>query len=296
MYPATQRSNLSDDGCPMSTPVQMISVNDIDDPRLEDYRDIRDRDLMGSDGRRGLFIGEAVLVVDVMLSFPGMTRSVLASEQQADRLAEMIASSASPETPLFVASSELLESIAGFDIHRGVLACGNRPDESIQSLENIIPAVQTKATVLICEKINNIDNIGMLFRNAAAFGVDAVVLSPDCHDPLYRKSLRVSIGHALRIPFHRSSNWTETLDALRNDHQLALIGTTLHSSAQSLDEITPPSRVGLLVGSEYEGLQNETMKRCHELARVPMAPGTDSLNVGVASAICLHRFSQSKRA
>ena len=156
----------------MKSPIEMIRIESITDPRVEDYRDIRDRDLIGPDGRRGLFIGETVLVVEVMLGIPGMTRSVLASEQQADRLAEMIAVSASPDTPLHVASRESIESIAGFDIHRGVIACGHRPMCSTRSLSNIIPPLGREATVLICEKINNIDNIGMLFRNAAAFGVD----------------------------------------------------------------------------------------------------------------------------
>jgi tRNA G18 (ribose-2'-O)-methylase SpoU len=150
----------------MSSPIEMSRIENIDDPRVEDYRDIRDRDLIGPEGRRGLFIGEAVLVVEVMLSFPGMTRSVLASEQQAEKLSEMVASSASPDTPIYVASLEMIESIAGFDMHRGVLACGNRPVESNQSLSGIIPPLDREATVLVCEKINNIDNIGMLFRNA----------------------------------------------------------------------------------------------------------------------------------
>ena len=279
----------------MTSGTEMIRIDDLEDPRLEDYRDIRDRDLMGTGGRRGLFIGEATLVVEVMLSFKGMTRSVLVSEQQADRLAAMIADSTSPDTPLYVASSALIESVAGFDIHRGVLACGNRPDNSDQSLKKIIPDQTRSATVLICEKINNIDNIGMLFRNAAAFGVDAVVLSPDCHDPLYRKSLRVSIGHALRVPFHQSSDWLKTLDELRDGHAIELIGTSLDPNAQTLEELTPPKRVGLVVGSEFSGISRDTITRCHYLARIPMAPGTDSLNVGVAAAVCLHRFSQTER-
>jgi tRNA G18 (ribose-2'-O)-methylase SpoU len=279
----------------MKSPIEMIRIESISDPRVEDYRDIRDRDLIGPDGRRGLFIGETVLVVEVMLGIPGMTRSVLASEQQADRLAEMIAGSASPDTPLLVASRESIESIAGFDIHRGVIACGHRQTCSTRSLSNIIPPLGREATVLICEKINNIDNIGMLFRNAAAFGVDGVVLSPDCHDPLYRKSLRTSIGHALRIPFHRSIEWTGTLDQLREDHDLELVGTSLGRDALPLDEIEKPHRIGLLIGSEFDGLSPDALARCRHLARIPMAPGTDSLNVGVAAAVCLHHFSQAQR-
>lgn len=273
----------------------MITIDDISDIRIDDYRDIRDRDLMGVDGRRGLFIGEAVLVVEVMLSYPGMTRSVLASEQQAGRLEAMIASSNSPETPLYVASQELIESIAGFDIHRGVLACGERPLDEERSLDAVIPPDGVDATVLVCDRINNIDNIGMLFRNAAAFGVDAIVLSPDCHDPLYRKSLRVSIGHALRIPFHRARDWNATLRTLKEDHDIALIGTSLDAGATPLEELATPGRVGLVMGSEFDGMREETIRACDHIARIPMAPGTDSLNVGVAAAVCLNRFSRANR-
>lgn len=295
MYLRPTIADLSEDVGHMSSPTERIPINDSSDPRIEDYRDIRDRDLRGSGARPGLFIGEAILVVEVMLSFPGMTRSVLASEQQADRLEAMIARSNSPQTPLYVAGTQLMRQVAGFDIHRGVLACGNRPEESSRSLEEIVPETSREATILVCDRINNIDNIGLLFRNAAAFGVDAVVLSPECHDPLYRKSLRVSIGHALRIPFHRSKNWSHTLDELRSRHQIELIGTSLDPSVVPLEQVPPTRRVGLLVGSEFDGLGPESTAACDQLVRIPMAPGTDSLNVGVAAAVCLHRFSRSQR-
>ena len=278
----------------MSSNGNLIRITDPTDERIEDYRNIRDKDLKGPDGRKGLFIGEAVLVVEVMLATPGMTRSILVSEQQVDRISTLVAESASPDTPILVADSNLIRSIAGFEIHRGVLACGNRPDRESSTLESILPPPEEPATVLICDRINNIDNIGMLFRNAAAFGVDCVVLSPDCHDPLYRKSLRVSIGHALRIPYHQSRNWAGTLEELRN-HRIRVIGTSIDPEARPLDEVVPSTRTGLVMGSEFEGLGATSLEHCDQLVRIPMAPGTDSLNVGVAAAVCLHHFARKNR-
>ena len=265
-------------------------IEDPDDPRIEDYRDIREKDLLGKGGRAGLFIGEAVLVVEVMLERPGMTRSILVSEAQLGRVVDLVAKSPSPDTPIYVADQHLIESIAGFDIHRGVLACGNRPAEDACTLDAVLPPAEAPARVLVCDRINNIDNIGLLFRNAAAFGVDCVILSPDCHDPLYRKSLRVSIGHALRVPYHRARDWEGTLVELKR-RGIEVIGTSLDPAARPLKELEAGNRVALAVGSEFEGLGAGSLRHCDRLVRIPMAPGTDSLNVGVAAAVCLHHLS-----
>ena len=279
----------------MSDQVRRIPVTDVNDPRIEEFHSIRDRDLRGSASRPGLFIGEAVLVVKVMLERKGMTRSVLTSEPQADRMARLIADSESPDTPLYVASTEIMNGITGFPIHRGVLASGHRPDPANTTLERILPDVGKDCTILVCDGINNIDNIGLLFRNAAAFGVDAVILSPDCHDPLYRKSIRVSIGHALRIPFHRSTDWASTLRVLSERHRMRIIGTSIDDRSTRLDEMERPRRTALVMGGEFEGLGPEALSACDALVRIPMTPGTDSLNVGVAAAVCLHRFSHAHR-
>ena len=154
-----------------------------------------------------------------------------------------------------------------------------------------------RSTVLVCESIRNIDNIGSLFRVAAAFGVDAVVLSPDCHDPLYRKSLRVSIGHALSIPWARSEDWAGDLDRLRTRHDLHLIGASV-GDGSTLPEAVPTdyrNRIGLVMGSEFDGLGSESTSGCDALVRIAMAEGVDSLNVAVAAAVLLDRFSTAPR-
>ena len=134
----------------------------------------------------------------------------------------------------------------------------------------------------------------MLFRNAAAFGVDGVLLSPSCHDPLYRKSLRVSIGHALDVPFARSRDWAGDLADLAR-RGITLIAAAATETAVAIDEVTPPRRVALVVGQEFDGVSPTTLDACDHVVRVPMSPGVDSLNVGVAAAVCLHRFSTGRR-
>lgn len=286
---------IGDDDHTMAPPVQTIQIEDARDPRITEYLALRERGLRGGRGQDGVFIGEAVLVVAVMLETKGLTRSVLTSAKQADRMAEMIAKSNSPETPLFVADEEIIRSITGFDLHRGVLASGIRAPVEERALDDIMPDAKKDATILVCDGIGNIDNIGLLFRNAAAFGVDAVVLSPECHDPLYRKSLRVSIGHALRVPWHRSRDWDMTLQRLTDEFGITLIGTSIESGSVPLEEIEPPARVGVVMGSEFSGIGPISLRHCAMSTRIPMVKGTDSLNVGVAAAVCLHKITRSNR-
>ncbi len=264
----------------------VIEVDNFEDPRLDEYRDIRDRDLR----RAGeLFVGEQALVVQRMLRRPGVTRSVLIASNWLDRIAPL----AAPEVPVYVTRPITMKKVAGFDIHRGVLAIGYRRAVEQSELPGDLLA-RDPLTLLLCEDIANIDNIGMLFRNAAAFGVDGVLLSPSCHDPLYRKSLRVSIGHALDVPFARSRDWAGDLADLAR-HGITLIAAAATKTAVAVDEVPPPRRVALVVGQEFDGVSRTTLDACDHVVRVPMSPGVDSLNVGVAAAVCLHRFSTGRR-
>lgn len=258
-----------------------------DDVRLAPYRDLRDADLAARRGEEGWFIGEQALVVEQMLREPGRCLSVLASDRMAPRAAALIAASADPTVPLLVASSAVLESIAGFPLHRGLLALGRRPADGGERIAAAVADPRRPLLLLACEEIRNIDNIGMLFRNAAAFGVAGVLLSPGCHDPLYRKSLRVSIGHALDVPFTRLGDWIGGLGRLREQHGVAILGAATDPKAIAIHEIEPPRRLVLLMGSEFPGLTDRAKSACDHLVRIPMAAGVDSLNVGVAAAVCL---------
>jgi len=278
---------------PTPGPVEPV---DSGDPRLDPFRSLRDPELVRAGEGAGWFIGEQLLVLERMLARPGTTISILASPRMADRARALRDASADPSPPLLVADDDVLESIVGFDLHRGLLALGRRPDDGLARIEARLaePRGERKRPValLACEEIRNIDNIGLLFRNAAAFGIDGVLLSPGCHDPLYRKSLRVSIGHAIDLPFTRLSPWPDALEALCRRFDVDLLGAALDPEATPLGQVSARARIALLVGSEFPGLTRGAKSVCDELVRIPMAADVDSLNVGVASAVCLARLRE----
>jgi len=277
-------------------PGMIRHVTDRDDPSLEDFRDIQDRDRRGPDGRPGVFIGEQTLVVEKMLTMPQLVRRILVSETRRDWLEAVLSRHDHPAVECLVAPQSMLESIAGFPIHRGVIASGDRSRLDGRSIDDVIPSdPDADATLLVCESIRNIDNIGMLFRTAAAFGVTGVILSPDCHDPLYRKSLRVSIGHALSIPFTRSEDLPADLGTAR-DRGFELVGASI-AGRVDVPETSDPGRRrnALVVGSEFDGLSDATSAMCDRLLRIGMARGVDSLNVAVASAVLLDRLTTAPR-
>ena len=272
------------------------------DPRVTPYLDLRDGDLLRQGPEGGWFIGEQALVIEKMLARPAMTESILASERQLERAIGLVEAGADAAAgvavPILVADDALLAAIVGFPLHRGLLALGRRPTDGAARIEAAVAAAMTDRArpvlLLACEEIRNIDNIGMLFRNAAAFGVDGVLLSPGCHDPLYRKSLRVSIGHALEIPFWRVDPWPDGLAEVARRWDLALLATSTRPEATAIHDLTPPRRAILAVGSEFPGISPDLAGGSAALVRVPMAPGVDSLNVAVAAGICLSWLARGR--
>ncbi|MFN8423992.1 MAG: RNA methyltransferase [Anaerolineae bacterium] len=270
-----------------------IPIDDVDDPRIEDYRHVRDRDLLGRAGRPGLFIGEQRLIVQRMLARPGRTKSVLVLPSRLPSVGPLVP----PDVPLYVAGENVMRAIVGFDVHRGVLAVGFREPDAAHTLLAALPAPSgDPLTVLVLEDITHHDNLGMLFRDAAAFGVDAVVLSPRCHDPLYRRCLRMSIGHVLDVPWARAADWPADLTALRARWGCTLIAAATGPGSVPLDDAPRSERIALLVGTEHDGLSAAALAACDARVRVPMRAGVDSLNVAVAAAVCLHRLSRGERA
>lgn len=221
------------------------------------------------------------------------------------------------EPDVYVVPESIVEPLTGFNVHRGLLAIGVRPaPKSVRELVGahagaahatshsvahagasaLATTTRSALTLLCVEGVNNMDNIGQLFRIAAAMACDGVVLSTDCHDPLYRKSLRVSCGCALRVPFARSIDWHGDLRFLRDELGVAVVGATGGGDA-TIDQIarTKPARVAVVVGAEFAGLSAETLALCTHRVRIPMAIGVDSLNVGIAAAVLLDRLSQGER-
>jgi len=263
-------------------------VSSASDPRLDNYRGIQDRTVRR---RAGLFVGEGLLVVERMLALPGVTDSVLVAEGVANRLLP----ATPPDVPLYVAPLDVLRTVAGFDIHRGVVAMGRRSPFEDRTLAEIVPSRPRSACLLACEGITNSDNVGLLFRSAAALGAAGLILDPTSHDPLYRRSVRVSIGHVLTVPWARARDWPADLARLKAERGLALIGAATDPECDPIDALAAQDRCVLVVGSEGAGLARATLDVCDHVVRIPMAPDVDSLNVAVAAAILLHELVRTGR-
>lgn len=260
-----------------------IRIESADDPRIEAYLNIRERDLAG---RQGRFIAEGKVVLDVMLSSRRFeAESALVLENRLSGL-EKILRKAQLDLPVYVVSSAVMDAIAGFHMHRGVLAIGRKRGEDTPL--RLVEDLPARATVVVAVGITNHDNIGAIFRNAAAFGADAALLDRTCCDPLYRKAIRVSVGAALKVPFAIGGNGAELIELLARHgfRQLALSP----AGKSDLRAVTRSERLALYLGTEGEGLPAKLLGRL-ETVRIAMAPGFDSLNVAAASAIALHHLS-----
>ena len=267
--------------------VPTIRVTDPDDPRIAAFRDVRERDVAG---RLHGFIAEGEVVLRVLARTRlYRARSLLIAAQRIERLRPLI-DSFGPDVETYAAAQAVMDQIAGFPIHRGILAFGERaPAVAAGTLLAGLPA---HATVLALFGIANHDNMGGLFRNAAAFGAAAVLLDPTCCDPLYRKAIRVSTGSALTLPFARFAAGVDPVALLtaQGFETLALspAGTT------RLSELTPSTRTAILLGAEGPGLPKEILERARTIS-IPMAPGVDSLNVASTSGIVLHHLADARR-
>ncbi len=267
-----------------------VTLADLDDERVAPYRGVRDPALLRE---HGLFVGEGRLVVRRLLEDGRFTvRSVLLSPAARDGLADLLA--ARPALAVYVASLDLLRAITGFDLHRGCLALAERP--APEPAAALVARLGGVRLVVVLEEVANADNVGGVFRNALAFGAGAVLLSPGCCNPLYRKAIRASMAASLRLPFARLEPWPGGLDLLRAAG-FALVALTPAAGARDLAlfarDPARPSRIALVVGTEGAGLGAETLARADARVRIPMAPGVDSLNLVTATGIGLHRLGMS---
>ena len=263
----------------------LIRIDDPDDPRIGGFRDIRERDLTG---RQGLFVAEGEVVLNVLMSDRSLCRPLafLLDEKRLAGLAEMLAE-APEETPVYVASQPVLDSIAGFHLHRGILALGERP--AVRSLEACLADMGPEALVVAACGTGNHDNMGGIFRNAAAFGADAVLLDAQCCDPFYRKAIRVSVGAVLRTPMATGLNTVTMVEGLKAAGFEVFALTP--GASEALDRAPRGGRVAVVLGPEGPGLAPAVIQRCRPVG-IPMSGGFDSLNVSVASGIALHHFTR----
>lgn len=263
----------------------MIFVEHPDDPRVAGFRDIRERDLTG---REGLFVAEGEVVLNVLTSSRSLCRprALLIDRRRLDGLADLLGR-LDPETPVYAASQAVLDQVAGFHLHRGMLALGEKPPAT--SLQQVLAGLDETAVVVLACGIGNHDNMGGIFRGAAAFGAGAVLLDDRCCDPFYRKAIRVSVGAVLRTPM------AVGLDALKAVETLGAAGFRVlamtPAAATQLDETPRGGRVAVVLGTEGEGLPAAVLDRCEPVG-IRMSGGFDSLNVAVAGAIALHHFAR----
>lgn len=262
-----------------------LRIDAADDPRLDDYRTLRDPELRKRyEHRTGVFIAEGPNVVRALLASDYRTKSVLLAEERREAMTDALAD-ADDETQVFVAARDVVLNVVQFPLHQGVIAVGWR-QETFRPVTEVMDA----DLVLVLEEMNDTVNLGALFRTARALGVGGVVLGPRCSDPLYRRAVRVSMGHVLHLP------WT-VADSMEQVHDVAseLGVTTLAMVAsdqadQTVDEVAAdrPARVAVLLGAEGPGLTAAMIQAADLRITIPMAPGVDSLNVSVAGAIACH--------
>jgi tRNA G18 (ribose-2'-O)-methylase SpoU len=266
---------------------QVHEISDPGDNRLAAYRDLKDSALRRSvELAGGVFVVEGKLALEAVLASPYPLRSVLALRRRRGVLDDL---NLPVTVPVYVVDEDVMASVTGFDVHRGLLGIAGRLPAIAP--HDLLAQVASPLTMVV-EGVNDQENLGAIFRNAAAFGVGAVFLDPTCSDPLYRRSVRVSLGHVLEVPFSRLEPWPASLQLLRGAG-FELLALTPKPGAERIEVVSGQlegSRVALLVGVEGPGLSPRVLAMCRQV-RVPMAPGVDSLNVAAATAVALHRFA-----
>jgi tRNA G18 (ribose-2'-O)-methylase SpoU len=260
---------------------ELIEVVDRDDPRLADYRDLRDVELRKHlEAEHGLFLAEGEKVVRRAVEGGFVPRSFLMAPRWLDGLGDVLDRS---KAPCYVVSERLAEEVTGFHVHRGALASLER-----LPLRPVAEVLEGARTVVVLEDVVDHTNVGAIFRSAAALGVDAVVLSPRCADPLYRRSVKVAMGAVFSVPYARMDDWYVGVAEL-SKAGFTTVALTPAADAVGIEEaVRGLDKVALLMGSEGPGLSRRWMEAADRRAVIPMAAGIDSLNVAAATAVACY--------
>ncbi|KDE99073.1 rRNA methyltransferase [Mycolicibacterium aromaticivorans JS19b1 = JCM 16368] len=263
--------------------MEVVDITDPGDPRVDDFRDLNSVDRRPDlPSGKGLVIAEGVLVAQRMIASRFTPHAFLGTDR---RLAELGDDLSGVPAPFYRATAEVMAEVVGFHLNRGVLAAARRPPTL-----TLAEVLDDARTVAVLEGVNDHENLGSIFRNAAGLGVDAVVFGSGCADPLYRRAVRVSMGHALLVPFARAERWPADLGELR-ERGFRLLAMTPDPAAQTLAEAMAGlagDRVAVLVGAEGPGLTETVMRASDVRVRIPMSRGTDSLNVATAAALAFY--------
>lgn len=274
--------------------VAVIEIADAGDARVGDFYRLNDpelrrlREAPAGDAEAaevGLFVAEGTLVIRQLLRSRYLVRSFLLTRKGLIALKRELEGY---DAPVYLASPETMRSITGFDFHRGALACAAR-----QPPEGLGAVARHAHLLVVAEGVNDNENLGALFRNAAAFGADGVVLDQACADPLYRRSIRVSMGQALRLPFARVPSAAEAVGQLRA-MGFEVLALTPAADADDIADSVVEGRQALLVGAEGPGLTEAALAAADRRVRIPMAAGVDSLNVATAAAVVLNHLARTR--
>ncbi|WP_369047274.1 TrmH family RNA methyltransferase [Sinomonas sp. P10A9] len=273
---------------------QIVRLTSADDPRVADYTRLTDVHLRKvREPAEGLYIAESSRVLRRALEAGHRPRSFFLADKWLEGLADVLA--AHPDVPAYVGTPDLLEEITGFHLHRGAMAAMHRPEpvpvEELLAGANRVAALEEKrrSRIAVLENLTDHTNVGAVFRSAAAIGVDAVLVTPQCADPLYRRSIRVSMGTVFQVPWTRIESWPADA-ALLKEAGYVVAGMTLGEGAITLDELVAEDHenLALVFGTEGEGLAPETDQVLDRRVTIPMMNGVDSLNVAASSAVAFY--------
>ena len=268
--------------------INRIHVATVDDPRLDDFRIVSDPALMRE---RGLFVAEGRLAVERLLASRFRARALLVIDSALDRLRPALAAAGDADAlDVYVADSAQLRLVTGFRFHRGCLALGERPEPPPD--DGDLPPAAPGRPLVVLDGVSDPDNVGSIFRNAAAFGAAGVVLSPTCADPLYRKAIRTSMGTTLQLPFHVAREWPGILERIREAGVRVVALTPLEPAIEIEAFVGRGCRraVALLLGNEGDGVSRAALALCDRRVRIAIEPAVDSLNVANAAAVALQRL------
>ncbi|MGN6610804.1 MAG: TrmH family RNA methyltransferase [Angustibacter sp.] len=260
----------------------VVRISDPDDPRVRDYTQLTDMALRRArEPEEGLYLAESDKVIRRALEAGHRPRSYLMAPRWLDDLADLVAEADRDGVPVYVGEPGVLEALTGFHLHRGAIAAMHRPP-----LPDVDAVITGARRVAVLEDVVDHTNVGAMFRSAAALGVDAVLVTPRCADPLYRRSVRVSMGTVFQVPWTRVEPWPGGVEALQRSG-FTVAALALSDDSVALDELAadPPERLALVLGTEGHGLSQRTVAASDVVVRIPMSGGVDSLNVAAASAV-----------
>ena len=262
--------------------MRIETIADYADERLDGYRDLTDVALRARfEPASGVYIAESASVIERALAAGHAPVSVLMEDKWLERMAPVL--SADADVPVYVGDKAVLEKITGFHVHRGALALMQRP-----ALPSVAEVITGASRLVVLEDIVDHTNVGAIIRSAAGLGFDGVLVSPRCADPLYRRSVRVSMGTVFDIPWTRLTAWPADLQILR-DADFVTVAMTPAEDAIDLDAFDPPEKLALVLGTEGDGLTTHAIDQADVRVRIPMRRGVDSLNVAAAAAVvCWH--------